>query len=570
MNKRKPRTKRSNFDALIAFADGESDLSDEEARDAGSIALTVRTGEQVPFEFKTFGELVCSDQGFGLVTASPVQRAIQSATSGYGVSDKLWEDPVVREAFGGSRPKKGDYPDEVYLVSGIRCGKSLHAAAKGVDMMMNCTLEQTSGIPLGAGEIPRVSVVSLNKDVARQTFHHVLGNVMKSDRLRKRLLADPSSDSILMMHPLGRPVELKVVAGARSGATLVGSWSAGVIFDEAPRMMGQESGIVNLDDLRNAVRFRLLRGSQIWYVGSPWKPSGPVYEAVKRHHGKPSKKILVIRATSDQMNPQHWTPEVVAQAYKNDPETAAVELGAQFADLRSMMFDPGSIERAVREGPLVLPFEEGLEYCAAMDPATRTNAWTLTIFTRKENRIIQVGAWEWRSAGEPLDPDAVLEEVASIVHNYGIEVVLSDQWSVDAIRALGVKYRLFVRQEMISGREKFNIYSSLARRLEAGLVELCPSELVAQDMKAVVKKPSDKGMMGIVLPQTSDGRHCDYVPSTVLAAAQHLEASAAPKPDKSGIDALIQAEVDDDDMAREELEAGLFEEEMEEYGYFFG
>ncbi len=569
MNKRKPRTKgrRGQLEALLDYADGRG--SDDGIVDAGAIALTVNPGQKVPFEFDCFGEMVCSPAGFGLITASPAQKAIQSASNGLGISDELWKDPIVKEVFGDARPKVGEYPDEVYIVSGIRCGKSLHAAAMGVWMMMTCTLQQTSGVELRPGETPRVSIVSLSKDVARQTFSHVLGSVMKSDKLRARLLGDPTSDGIKMMHPTGRPVELKVVAGARSGATLVGSWSAGVIFDEAPRMLGQESGIVNLDDLRSAVRFRLLRGSQIWYVGSPWKPAGPVYEAVKRYHGKPSRKILVVRATSDQMNPEHWTKAVIKQAYADDPETAAVELGAQFADLRSMMFDPSCLERAQREGPMVLPFEEGLEYCAAMDPATRTNAWTLVIFTRKDSQLVMVGGWEWRSGGAPLDPDAVMQEVAEIVHNYGIEAVLSDQWSVDAIRAIGVKYRVFVRQEMISGREKFNIYMSLARRFEAGLVELPPNDLVAADLKGVVKRPNDKGMMSIILPQTSDGRHCDFAPSTVLAAAQHLEATVA-KPDKTAVDAIVQAQVHDDDEAREELEAGIFEEEMEEYGYFFG
>jgi len=558
----------SQYEALREFVEyGPSD-EDGNERDAGTLALTVRSGEKVPYEYKTFGELICSPDGFALLTASPAQRAIQTAVEGLGVTDKQWADPNVRQAFGNARPKVGQRPEEFYLVSGIRCGKSLHAAGMAIHMALTCDMRQTSGIVLGPGETPRVSIISLSKDTARPTFQHLVGNIMAVPALRNRLLLDPSSDGVELLHPLGRPVEIKVVSGARSGATLVARWSAGVIFDEAPRMLGQESGIVNLDDMRSAVRFRLLRGSQIWYVGSPAQPRGPVYDAVNDYHGKPSTRILVVKATSDMMNPEQWTPAVVKDAYAADPELAGRELGANFTEAKRMMFDATCIDKSRREYPLILPYDSELTYSAAIDPATRGNAWTLCIFTKEGEKLRMVYNQEWRGGDSPLNPDHVLKEIAEVVHSYGLMEVLSDQWSVDALNQLAMKHGMFVTEETLQGKKRVNLYKSFMLRLHGDMIELSPDAQVAQDFKGVEQKETIDGMRP-VLTKGKDGRHCDYVPSAVLAAAQYLD-TFVPEQDKTAVDALNSAVLNDDDEALEELEAGLFDEEMEEYGIFFG
>jgi hypothetical protein len=51
-------------------------------------------------------------------------------------------------------------------------------------------------------------------------------------------------------------------------------------------MAGQEDGVVNLDDARSAVLGRILPGSQLLYIGSPWAPFGPVYSMVQEFWGK--------------------------------------------------------------------------------------------------------------------------------------------------------------------------------------------------------------------------------------------------------------------------------------------
>ena len=76
--------------------------------------------------------LLTSSEGFGLTTATPVQRAICRASDGIELGE-LWDDPTVRQAFGGACPRVA--PLEFVILAAIRCGKSLFSAAKAIQLM---------------------------------------------------------------------------------------------------------------------------------------------------------------------------------------------------------------------------------------------------------------------------------------------------------------------------------------------------------------------------------------------------------------------------------------------------
>jgi hypothetical protein len=227
---------------------------------------------------------------FGLTTASPLQRAVCRVADGVPLGSLAFDGTVIQ----GIRDVHGlpsERPREVFVVSGIRTGKSLSAACNAFHMAVTCDVSS-----LRPGEIPRVSVVSLKKDLADVIMNHLVGSVQASPLLRPFLIGTPTADGLMLRHPTGIPVEVCVVAGSRAGSSLVARWSAGCIFDEFPRMVGGDDGVVNWDDSRAAVIQRLLPGCQLWHIGSPWAPYGPAYEAVTEFHGKPSAQRIVIRA----------------------------------------------------------------------------------------------------------------------------------------------------------------------------------------------------------------------------------------------------------------------------------
>ena len=459
---------------------------------------------------------------FGLSTATPLQRAIARIADGKPLAE-LASDPSVMRAIGDVAACPVLQPKEISIVSGIRTAKSLIAACLAVHWALGCDV---SG--LRDGEIPRVSVVSLQKDLADVVMGHVVGGVQNSPLLRPTMLGEPYADGLLLRHPSGRPVEIKVVAGARAGSTLVARWSAGCIFDEFPRMLGADDGVVNWDDSRQAVLLRLLPGCQLVHIGSPSAPYGPAYDLVTERWGKPTADHVVIRAPAWDMNPVYWTPERVADA-KRDPDAYRTDVLAEFATADEALFSAESIDRATRKTPDIIGPKPGNTYFAAMDPATRGNGWTMVVATREGGRTIVVRADEWvGSRDEPLDPGAVLSEAAGILAAYGVRTVHSDQVMGDALVALGRQVGLTIAQWRYNERERTEKYVAIRTRMDMGELELPPVRRMRTDLLHIRKRVTPGGM-GIALPQTSDGRHCDFGPTLMLVLSRMLPEPVKPK-----------------------------------------
>lgn len=449
---------------------------------------------------------------FGLTTATPLQRAICRVADGVPLGD-LADRKDVRDAIGDCSGLPLDRrPKEMCVVSAIRAGKSLITACAAVHMALTCDV---SG--LRPGETPRIPVVSLQKDLGEVIMGHLVGSITRSPLLRRFLISEPTSDGIVLRHPSGMPIEIQVAAGSRAGAALVARWLAGCIFDEFPRMVGGSDAVVNWDDQRNAIAGRIRPNCQIWHIGSPNAPYGPAYDLVTEHHRAPTVDLVVVRAAGPAMNPSHWTPEEMTDFKRRNPDAFRTDALAEFATAEEAMFSAGSVDACVRKAPLVIPRQDGHTYLAAMDPATRGNGWTLAIATKDpKGRIVVVRAEEWQgSHDEPLDPGEVLQQVADIVIGYGVTAILSDQVMGDALRTLARKVGLTLVQRTYAEKDRARKFLTIRTHLERRMIELPPLKAMRTDMLHVQKRPTPAGI-GVRLPMTSDGRHCDWAPTLML------------------------------------------------------
>jgi hypothetical protein len=475
----------------------------------------------------TLEQLLTHPQAFGLTTASPLQRAICRIADGLPLGD-LADVPEVRAAIGDISALPASRPDELAILSVIRTGKSLFAAALAVRASQTCDLSK-----LGPGETARVSVLSLTTDLGRVVFEHLVGHVLAKPVLKALLIGEPTADSVMLRHPSGRPVEIKVVAGSRAGASLVARWSGGCIADEAPRMLGEDDGVINFDHMRRSVLGRLLPGAQLVAIGSPWAPRGPIYEMVQEHAGKPSARLVIIKAPAHHMNPMWWTPEKIEKLRTQDATAHRTDVLAEFADPESSLFSSMEIEKATRATPLELPFEEGHSYGAAMDPGTRGNAWTFVLATVKRDGLrmkkVIVLAKQWiGSKTDPLSPDVVLKEIASICKRYKLDHVRTDQCAADALRDIAGRHDIGLIVETITAPRKVELYEGLRTRVADGEVELPPDLQIRADLLSVRKVVTQNGI-GIVLPRTADGRHADYAPAIALVVEKYLGEPEAPE-----------------------------------------
>ncbi len=509
-------------------------------------------------DFASLEELLTEPDGIGLGTASPLQRAICRAIEGQPLGE-LATLPEVLRAMGDVRALEGVQPSEVCIVSGIRTAKSMMAAARAIRMALTADVSSLKPI-----EVARVSIVSLKLDLARVVFGYVAGTCTSSERLRHRLVGEPTGDTVTLRHPSGRLVEIKVAAGAKAGASLVARWSAGVIFDEAPRMVGADEGVVNLDDARTAAIGRILPGAQLLYIGSPWAPFGPIWRMVHDHHGKPSSRLLVIRAPAPDMAPSYWTPERVQKVRAASPEAARTDVDAEFAEPVESMFTERDIEQCTRESPVEVPPLPGFTYEAAMDPATRSNAWTLVVRTGdQDGKRVIVAAREWVPGVEPLRPAAVLDDIAAILKPYRVSVVLTDQFSGDALNDLAMQRGLVLDVIPRTGPMNVQLYTRLQTRLRTGQYELPPLATLASDLKGVRKRVTQQGL-SVELRRTPDGRHCDFAAALALLDFYEVASpvDAQPETEEERLERLnTEEEGDDLDTGFERIWRGALRED---------
>lgn len=436
-------------------------------------------------------------------------------------------------------------PKEVGLLMAIRGAKSLIAAATAVHSSQHCDVSQ-----LGPGEIPRVSVVSLSRDLANVVRGHIVGQCLASRALSQLIIGTPTASGLVLQHPSGRPIEIRVVAGSRAGASLAARWSAGAIFDEAPRMIGHEDGVVNLDDARANVIGRLLPGAQILWLGSPWAPYGPVFDLVQQHHLRPSNRLVICRARGWQLNPGLWTPEACAELKRTDPDAYMTDVEAQFLAPEQDLFAEAEIQAVTRKTMPELPYDPMQSYVAGMDPATRGNAWTLVVMTQQHGKRIVAFAKEWiGSRAQPLSPRAVLKETAEILRRYKVQDVESDMWSGDANRDIGQEYGLYVRATTWTQQENTRQYLLFRADVLERKIELAPVPQLLADVQRIRKRTTQTGI-SIDLPTTQDGRHCDYAPALVRAFAAYVP-NRRPEP-KSRDQAMREEE---DAMERQAIAA---------------
>lgn len=492
--------------------------------------------------------------GFELETMSPLQRAICRIVQGISLGE-LAAHPHVAPSLGLAPEEMLEWeegrikrlhlaqPFEVLLIAGIRTFKSMLIAAAAI------WAAQTVDVSIcSAGDIPRYSIVSVSKDNAKICLAHLLGCLqkktlaplrisdaeMKAIPQWKDIIKEATEDvvgSVFLRHPSGRPIEVRVVAGKRAGSSVVSRWCAGLALDEAPRMVGADEGVVNYSDMRGAVLGRLLPGAQVFSVGSPWQPRGPVYDAVVEWFGRPNQDRVVIRAKGFHMNPIWWNEFRCAELRRRDPVQYQMDVEAEFADIGEALIAEVLISAAKRAEPDYIPYNQLHQYSAAMDPATRSNAWTLVIADRHRTedgrdmkRIVYNRQWIGNPLA-PLRPRDVLKDIKEDLSRYGLTYVSTDQWAAEALQDIASGLGLQLVLEEWNAQENVDAYLSFRAGMEERCVELPPDPQVAKDIRLIRKEPGRPPRPpSIVLATTADGRHCDYAPAIVRALKDWLDA----------------------------------------------
>ena len=479
----------------------------------------------------------CHPRAFA-VPASDVQRAICRIADGRPLGDLADNETVVR-TLGGPEAVAAlptIPPLEFYLVAAIRTGKSLFTAALALHTALTIDLSY-----IAKHEIARIAVVSLDVDKARVVMGHLMGALERAGSLLAPYLVrkpKPTTERVLIRRPDGRLVEILIAAGKRGGAHLVSRWTVCCIFDEACRMLGQEDGVVNLDDSRLAVieRLRVLRQhgamTRLVAVSSPWAARGPIYDAVQEFFGRPTEALVIVRATGPELNPSLWTP-AACEAARLDPRSSYEnDVLGEFLDPTGGWLSAMEVRTHTRSQPIErLPPAGTLmhRYVAAIDPGVSGNAWTLVVAgvegdlggdeMKAQYHIALCRQWQGR-AGQPLKAREVFGEMAPVLKPFGLTSVYSDRWGGHLIAEIGDLAGISVDVSQDTPEQTSKNHADFRTLLLDGRLELSPDPVFKADLLSITKKLLPGGAIKYVAPVTRDGRHADYKDAAVLAVAR--------------------------------------------------
>ena len=104
---------------------------------------------------------------------------------------------------------------------------------------------------------------------------------------------------------------------------------------------------------------------------------------------------------------------------------------------------------------------------------------------------------------------------------YGITAIFSDQVMGDALQTLARRVGLHLVQQQYQERERAKKYLTIRTHLDRKAIELPPLRRMRTDLLHVQKRATPTGI-GVRLPMTSDGRHCDWAPTLMLVLSRLL------------------------------------------------
>jgi len=189
-----------------------------------------------------------------------------------------------------------------------------------------------------------------------------------------------------------------------------------------------------------------------------------LYQTYRRHYGRDDARVLVWRADTASMNPS-IDPAIIAEAYEEDPASAASEYGAQFRDDIDDFVSQAVVEACTDPGVMERPANRslGYTYSCFIDAAGGSGQDSMTCaVSHMEGDIAVLDAVRERKP--PFSPDDVVAEFAALMKTYGIKQAEADRWGGDWVTEAFSKAGITVKP---CEKPKSDLYRELLPLLNA-------------------------------------------------------------------------------------------------------
>jgi hypothetical protein len=249
-------------------------------------------------------------------------------------------------------------------------------------------------------------------------------------------------------------------------------------------------------------------GAMLLCASSPYARRGALWEAFRRHFGKPGP-VLVWKADTRTMNPT--VPQsVIDEAMEADPASATAEYGAEFRTDVETFVSREAVSACVVPGRHELAPIPGLQYVAFVDPSGGSaDSMTLAIGHRDGDRAVLDAVRERRP---PFSPDDVVLEFVALLKSYGVRSVTGDRWGGEWPRE---RFRVHGIEYIVGEKPKSDLYRDLLPMLNAHRLELLDIPRLSSQLCSLERRTARGGRDSI---DHAPGGH-DDLPNVVSGVA---------------------------------------------------
>jgi hypothetical protein len=201
---------------------------------------------------------------------------------------------------------------------------------------------------LAPGEVATIAVIAADRKQARSIFRFTIG-LLRAVPMLAAMIEDDGAEAIVLTN--------RVVIEIHTASFRVtrGYSFAAVLADETAFWRDENSANPDIEIFR-ALRpgMSSIPGATLLNASSPYRRTGLLWTTFQRHYGRDDARVLFWKADTATMNPR-VDPAIIAEAYEDDPESAASEYGGEFrtdiADFVSRQIVEACIESGCHERP---------------------------------------------------------------------------------------------------------------------------------------------------------------------------------------------------------------------------
>ena len=369
---------------------------------------------------------------------------------------------------------------EAAVIVGRRGGKSRTLAL--IAVYLACFRDY--GPHLAAGEVATIGVLAVDKGQARTIFRFVLG-LLKAVPMLEPLIVRRDSETI----ELSNRVHIEI-ATASFRSTRGYSYAA-VLADEVAFWRSDETSLNPDVEILRALRPGLasIPGAMLLMASSPYAKRGELYNAWRKHFGKDDARVLVWKASTEQMNASIDKTDDRGGVRGAIRKARQAEYGGEFRDDLADFVSRETVDAVTMWGLHELPPEPGVTYSAFVDPSGGVlDSLTLAIGHLDRNALCILDAL--LECRPPFDPEKAVAQCAVLLRRYGVAKIFGDkyagEWPVARFAEHGIEFEQ-------SARPKSDLYGDLLPLLNARRIELLDHPRLTVQLAGLERRTARSG-----------------------------------------------------------------------------